>query len=499
MWMSTDTLPAYPVRVEGHLDPGLSRWLWLVKWLLVIPHYIVLMFLWTAFVVLSVVAFFAILFTGRYPRGIFDFNVGVLRWSWRVAFYAFAANGTDRYPPFALGETDYPATLSIEYPGRLSRGLVLVKWWLLAIPHYVVVAVFVGSGAWFATRADEDLIAGWGGLISVLVLIAVVVLLFTGRYPRGIFDLVLGMNRWVIRVAAYAGLMTDRYPPFRLDLGENEPETMTVPPAGGAHAASVGRAPAHAAGAPAGAAGAPTGAAGAPTGAASGPAGAARAPARAAGGGRVALLVIGSVMALIATGLLAGGGVSLVYDQTQRDSQGFLMTDAEAFSTGSYALVTEDVEADFNGPDWVPAGLLDEVKLRSDSAQRVFIGIGPAAAVERYLAGVPRDELRGLGDTQTPLRGTRAPAAPEAQTFWVARATGSGEQAIRWNVRDGNWRAVVMAAGGSRGVDADLAVGATVPDLDWIAGGLLAGGALLLLAGGALIFAGARGLGTDSA
>jgi hypothetical protein len=215
---------AYPLRVEGDLDTDLSRWQWLVKWVLVIPHIIALVFLWVAFVALTVVAFFAILFTGRYPHAIFGFNVGVLRWSWRVCFYSYSALGTDRYPPFTLADVpDYPARLDVEYPQQLSRGLLLVKWWLLALPHYLVVAVFAG-GAWAGFNAAND-DWGWtsgGGLIGLLVLIAGVVLLFTRRYPTAIFDFVMGMNRWVYRVAAYATLMTDRYPPFRLDMGGQE-------------------------------------------------------------------------------------------------------------------------------------------------------------------------------------------------------------------------------------------------------------------------------------
>jgi hypothetical protein len=226
------TPSVYPLRLDGVLDPPLSRWLWLVKWLLLIPHVIVLFFLWIAFVVLSVVAFFAILFTGRYPRAIFDFNVGVLRWTWRVSFYSYNALATDRYPPFSLADVaDYPARLEVEYPASLSRGLVLVKWWLLALPHYLIVGVFAGGawGGWSAANDSGSWTSG-GGLIGLLVCIVAVVLLFTGRYPRQIFDFVMGMNRWVFRVAAYATLMTDEYPPFRLDMGEHEPrpETGTV-------------------------------------------------------------------------------------------------------------------------------------------------------------------------------------------------------------------------------------------------------------------------------
>jgi uncharacterized protein DUF4389 len=221
---------SYPIRVEGRLDGHLSRWLWLVKWLLAIPHYVILVFLWIAFFVTSVAAFFAILVTGRYPRALFDFNVGVLRWTWRVGYYTYGALGTDRYPPFTLADVpDYPARLQVAYPEQLSRGLVLVKWWLLAIPHYIVIGFFIGGASYIGTQSGQEAYRTSGaGLIGVLVLIAAVVLAFTGRYPRSVFDLVLGLNRWVLRVAAYAGLMTDQYPPFRLDMGGGEPGTIEL-------------------------------------------------------------------------------------------------------------------------------------------------------------------------------------------------------------------------------------------------------------------------------
>lgn len=242
--------PRYPARLYGEIDPNLSRWMWLVKWFLAIPHYIVLFFLWIAFFVTTVIAGIVILFTGRYPRGLFEFNVGVVRWSWRVTFYATHALGTDRYPPFTLERTDYPADFSVDYPRELSRWLVLVKWWLLVLPQALVVTAFtqasvvvnrfypVGSqddtGGWSRmvtgrmwTDAWDE---GWEGapavvsrqglsLLALLVLIAAVILLFRGRYPRHLFDLIMGLNRWSYRVLAYGALMRDEYPPFRLDQG----------------------------------------------------------------------------------------------------------------------------------------------------------------------------------------------------------------------------------------------------------------------------------------
>src|SRR5262249_44488908 len=213
---------AYPLRLEGELDPKLSRGLWIIKWLLAIPHFIVLVFLWIAFVIVSVIAFFAILFTTRYPGGLFDFNVGVLRWTWRVAFYTYEALGTDKYPPFTLQDVpDYPARLEVDYPESLSRGLVLVKWWLLAIPQYIIVGVFEGGGwgSWSSGHGSWQHAGPSAGLVEILVIFSGIALLFTGAYPRSIYNFVMGMNRWVFRVVAYAALMTDAYPPFRLDMG----------------------------------------------------------------------------------------------------------------------------------------------------------------------------------------------------------------------------------------------------------------------------------------
>jgi Domain of unknown function (DUF4389) len=225
------TPSAYPLQLEGRLDDQLSRWRWLVKWVLAIPHFVVLAVLWIAFTLVNVLVVLpAILVTGRHPRAIFAFKVGVLRWSWRVAYYSHSALGTDRYPPFTLADVpDYPARLDVAYPQELSRGLALVKWWLLAIPHYLVVAVFAGGAfAGFNAAGDGSSWTSGAGLIGLLVCFAGVALLFTGRYPKAIFDFVMGMNRWVYRVIAYTAFMTDAYPPFRLDMGGSEPEPVTA-------------------------------------------------------------------------------------------------------------------------------------------------------------------------------------------------------------------------------------------------------------------------------
>jgi hypothetical protein len=162
--------------------------------------------------VVAIIAFFSILFTAKYPRKLFDFNVGVLRWTWRVGFYGYWILGTDDYPPFSLKTMDYPADLDVEYPDKLSRGLIFVKW-LLAVPHYLILAPLMGIGTWDGSESGFPYI----GLIWVLAIIIAFILLFTKKYNKDIFKLNTGIIRWMFRVAVYVGLMTDQYPPFKLD------------------------------------------------------------------------------------------------------------------------------------------------------------------------------------------------------------------------------------------------------------------------------------------
>ena len=440
--MSTAT---YPVRVDGALDERLNRWLWLVKWVLVIPHLLVLVALWMAFAVLSFVAFFAILFTGRYPRWIFDFNVGVLRWWWRVQFYAYGALGTDRYPPFTLQDVpDYPAHLEVKYPEHLSRGLVLVKWWLLAIPHYIVVGFFVGSGTWFAARAD-DRVWGWsGGLVGLLVLVAAIVLLFTGRYPRPLFDLVLGMNRWALRVAAYAGLMVDQYPPFRLDMGGDDPGTTKL------HEPPPGR----------------------PSDAGPPPAGPVRRqPELRMSAGRIVALVLGVVVTLASVAGLAVGGALAWLDEGRRDSAGFVTSGQVALSTTSYALTTDNFTIESSSATLPHSWFGDaRVRVASTDGTPVFVGLAKSADVSGYLAGVGYTTVRAIGPNRPTYdeHAGQAPASvPSTLSIWRVQASGAGEQTITWPVETGDWTLVVMAADGSRNVDVRADVGATAPALEW--------------------------------
>ncbi len=447
-------VPAYPVRLQATLDPKLSRWLWLVKWFLAIPHFIVLAFLWVAFAVLSVIAFFGILFTGHYPRGIFEFNVGVLRWSWRVGFYTYSALGTDRYPPFTLAEvSEYPTHLDIAYPDHLSRGLVLVKWWLLAIPHYIVVGLFMG-GAWFAWQ-EGSARAGSGGLIGLLVLIAAIALLFTGRYPQPLFDFVLGLNRWVLRVAAYAGLMTDEYPPFRLDMGGDEPAgTLTVSPP---------QPPA---------------------------------PPEGKGGwtaGRVGAVVAGALLVLVSLGLLGGGGTALWADQTQREG-GYLTSATHSFRTDAYALASDRIDLSADGPDWLYSELIGDVRVRVTPLQQdagpLFVGVARTADARTFLAGASYDRVRDLtssGPHYQRQGGSAAPVPPASSDIWVAQASGTGQQQVVWPSESGDWTVVVMNADATPGLGIRADVGATTPALTGVAAGLLAAGAVLLLGGIALM------------
>lgn len=185
----------YPVTFDVEYPGELSRWLIFVKWLLVIPHYLALVLLGMVSSLLTFIAWFAILFTTRYPRSLFDFVVGVNRWSANVTAYTFLLR--DEYPPFSMDIGKYAVTYDVDYPERLSRWLIFVKW-LLVLPNAIVLLLVL--------------------LVAYLAeFIAFFSILFTKKYPEPMFKFVVGALRWNQRVNAYANLMTDQYPPFSME------------------------------------------------------------------------------------------------------------------------------------------------------------------------------------------------------------------------------------------------------------------------------------------
>lgn len=184
----------YPIRVDISYPEDLSRWLIFVKWLLSIPHYIILYFLELAVYVVTLIAVFAILFTAKYPEGLFKFAVGFRRW--QLNYYAYLFLLRDEYPPFSMDPGQYPAVLEVDYPERLNRFLPLIKW-LLVIPSLIVLLALYIAGI-------------------VVTFIAFFAILFTKTYPRGMFDFMVGVFRWTQRATGYYYLFTDKYPPFSL-------------------------------------------------------------------------------------------------------------------------------------------------------------------------------------------------------------------------------------------------------------------------------------------
>ena len=220
-------------------------------------------------------------------------------------------------------------------------------------------------------------------------------------------------------------------------------------------------------------------------------------------GGRVAMIVSGSLLALIALAVIACGAYGLWLNAQRSD--GYVMTSSERFTTGGYALATRtldvssDVPSFLYGRDW-----LGDVRIRGESANRdrpLFVGIARKDDVDRYLTGVAHSDVVDIsanpfGSSYEPTYraqpGGRPATPPNRATFWVARVAGPGSQALTWSVKQGRWAVVVMRPDASRGVSADLAAGAKLPALLWVSVGVIVFGILILGGAAALIYFGAR-------
>ncbi|MFI7542496.1 DUF4389 domain-containing protein [Actinoplanes sp. NPDC049599] len=467
----------YPLRVEARRDETLSRWLWLVKWALLIPHFLVLAVLWVGVVVLTLVAYLAVLLTGRYPPAIRSYNLAVLRWSWRVNYYGYQALGTDRYPPFTLADVpDYPARVRLAETGPPPRWLPLVAW-LLAVPHILLLAALGGAASWTFDTGDGTTTSAPLGLVTVGVLIAGLSLLFTARYPRGLYDLLVGVGRWNLRVIAYLILLTPDYPPFRLDQGDDEPDD---DPPGPARAGDPAAAPA----------------------APDGPITPARpdGPAHGSVAGAVIALVAGAVLLIPAAGLGAAGTALLVFDG-MRDSSGYVTSPVVRASSSTAAITADGITIE--GGDFWARNLADvggvRITASSTTGKAVFVGIARQSDVESWLSGTARDSIVNVDDGVAGYERTtgavRAVPAPTGQDFWLAATTGTDTTTLEWQATEGNYTVVLANADGSVDLGTRVRGSAQIPDLTALGGGVLGAGILLGLLGIGLIVLGGVALG----
>jgi hypothetical protein len=164
---------------------------------MVIPHLFLLFFINIGSIILGFISWWAVLFTGKYPRSFFNYQVSVLKWTTRLQARMF--NLSDGYPSFGMSAEDKNVILHVAYPENLSRGLLLLRLFFqfiyVLIPHgfclffRLIASAFVMFIAWWAV-------------------------LFTGQYPKGMHEFVVGTLRWSTRVSLYLSFLTDKYPPF---------------------------------------------------------------------------------------------------------------------------------------------------------------------------------------------------------------------------------------------------------------------------------------------
>jgi hypothetical protein len=211
---------------------------------------------------------------------------------------------------------------------------------------------------------------------------------------------------------------------------------------------------------------------------------------------RVLPLVLGIVTVLVALGFLAAGGAG-AWGLSQRGGSGYVTSGTHRLSTGSYAIVSERIDAGTDVPDWVFGDHFAKIRIEATSLRPVFLGIGRTDAVERYLAAVQYDrvdnfDLDPFSVDYHHLAGTASPAPPAGQSFWRVKASGAGSQTIEWALEKGSWTAVAMNADGSKGVTLDARFGARIPFLMWVTIVTFAAGGLLLVLGGWLVRRGTR-------